>query len=289
VSLSPIWRDVEKTPGHYELSGLESQSQLASDYGLPIYLNIRIIDTNNSGVPASYAQWSFADPRMAEKLENFIRALSSHLRGDIEWVSIGNEVDDYFKAHKDQIGPYRTLLDEIRPTLRKSFPHAQFTVNFTFGGLAGLHDEYKPITDTVDFYSFTYYPMNPDFTFRSPDDAPRDIHKMVEAAGNRKVFFQEIGYASSEQVDSSQAKQACFLQNVFAVLREDHLRIIAAHFVWMSDISLSLVDHFGEYYKLPNSDKFKAFLASLGYFQRDGKPKTAWKIFTEEAPKMRNP
>ena len=286
VSLSPVWKNVEKTPGQYKLSDEEFQSQLASDFKLPIYLNIRIIDTNNSGVPASYAQWSFADPRMAEKLEGLITALASQLHGDIRWVSVGNEVNDYFSAHQDQIAAYRTLLDRIRPTLRKSFPHAEFTVDFTFAGLAGLHKEFKPITDTVDFYSFTYYPMNPDFTFRNPDAARGDIHKMVEAAGNQKVFFQEIGYASSGQVDSSQEKQARFLKNVFAALREYRSHIIAAHFVWMSDIPLSLVDHFGDYYKLPNSEKFKGFLASLGYFQRDGKPKAAWKVFVQDAPKM---
>ncbi len=48
VSLSPIWRDVEKTPGHYELSGLESQSQLASDYGLLIrFLAFDILPFNS--------------------------------------------------------------------------------------------------------------------------------------------------------------------------------------------------------------------------------------------------
>lgn len=289
VSISPIWKYVEKTPGHYNLSDEEHQSQLASDFNLPIYLNIRIIDTNNNGVPAAYAKWSFADPRLAQKLEDLIHALASHLHGDIRWVSVGNEVDDYFKSHQDQIAAYRTLLDRIRPTLKEAFPKAQFTVNFTFGGLAGLHKEFKPITDAVDFYSFTYYPMHGDFTFRNPGVANGDIHKMVEAAGNHKVFFQEIGYSSSKVVASSQAQQAQFLKNVFAALREYRSHIIAAHFVWMSDIALSLVNHFGEYYKLPNSDKFKAFLASLGYFQRDGKPKAAWKVFEQEAPKMAHP
>jgi len=97
------------------------------------------------------------------------------------------------------------------------------------------------------------------------------------------VFFQEVGYASSERVNSSEEKQARFMKNVLEALGQHRGQAIAAHFVWMSDIPLSLVDMFGSYYKLPNSDRFKAFLASLGYFDREGRPKQAWAVFERDA------
>lgn len=59
VSLSPIWKDVEKTG---------RQAKLAREHSLPVYLKSRIIDTNNSALPAPYASWKFDDPRLAKRL-----------------------------------------------------------------------------------------------------------------------------------------------------------------------------------------------------------------------------
>jgi hypothetical protein len=286
TKLSPIWRDIEKAPGEYDFLELESDSQLAGEFKLPIYLTIRVVDTNNTGVPASYAGWSFDDPRMAQKLKEFVVALAPHLHGEVKWVSIGNEVDAYFSEHKNEIAAYRKLLDQVVGTVRETFPGTQYTVNFTFEGLAGFSEEFKPIVDTVDFISLTYYPLNPDFTFRDPAVVRDDIKKMIEAAGSRKVFFQEIGYSSAERLNSSEEKQARFLKNIFEALREFQSHIIAAHFLWMSDIAQSLVDQFGHYYKLPSSENFKAYLATLGYFDRNGRPKAAWKVFQQEAQRM---
>jgi hypothetical protein len=289
MSMSPKWNEIEKSPGHYNFSELESHAQLAAEFKLPVYLNIRIVDTNNRAVPEPYREWSFDDPRMIQALHDLILALGPKLRCDVRWVAIGNEVDSYFKAHRKEIPPYRKLLDNVLGSVRQAFPGALFTVNFTCDALDDLYDNYKPLTDIVEFISLTYYPLRWNFTFRDPSVAHDDIRKIMEAAGSRQVFFQEVGYASGELVDSSQIKQAQFMAGVFLALREFRSRVIAAHFVWMSDIPQSLVDQFGEYYKLPGSDRFKAFLGTLGYFDREGKPKMAWKVFEREARRMAQP
>jgi hypothetical protein len=283
VSLSPTWNTVEKTAGKYEFGDLDFQAKLARENNLPVYLNIRIIDTNNRALPAPYATWNFDDPRLQKRLIDLIQAIGPRVRGQVKWVSIGNEVDSYFSSHGNEIPAYCRLLDGVMSTVRSSFPGALFTVNFTFAGLDQMNREMRPITDKVEFTSLTYYPMNPDFKFRDPKDVPGDFAKMFAAARGKKVFFQELGYASSDRVNSSEEKQARFMSGVLSTLAEHRGQAIAAHFVWMSDIPLSMVEMFGSYYKLPNSDKFKAFLASLGYFDRAGKAKQAWGVFEREA------
>ena len=289
VSLSPIWKDVEKTAGKYDFNELDFNAQLARENNLPIYLNIRIIDTNNRGLPAPYASWNFDDPRLAKRLIDLIHALAPRVRGQIRWISIGNEVDEYFSSHGGEIAAYRTLLDRVLPTVRTSFPGALFTVNCTFHGVDRINTELRPITEITEFTSLTYYPLNPDFTFRDPADVPGDFAKMFQAARGKRVFFQELGYASSERVNSSQEKQARFMKNVLDTLGRHRRQTIGAHFVWMSDIPLAMADKFGEYYKLPNSDRFKAFLASLGYFDRQGRPKQAWTVFEQGAGTLSHP
>ena len=44
-----------------------------------------------------------------------------------------------------------------------------------------------------------------------------------------------------------------------------------------------------EHSRLPNSDKFKAFLASLGYFDREGHPRPGWAVFESEAGMLSHP
>jgi hypothetical protein len=289
VSLSPIWKDVEKTAGSYDFKDLDFQAKLAREHGLPVYLNIRIIDTNNRALPTPYASWKFDDLRLQKPLIDLIQAIAPRVEGQVRWISIGNEVDSYFETHVDEIAAYRRLLDRVMPAVRSSFPKALFTVNFTFSGLGRINKELRPITEITEFTSLTYYPMNSDFTFRDPADVPGDFSKMFEAANGKKVFFQELGYASSEVVNSSEQKQARFMKNVLDTLAHHREQTIGAHFVWMSDIPLSLVNMFGDYYKLPNSDRFKGFLASLGYFDREGKPKQAWAVFEREAAALSHP
>lgn len=285
VPIGSLWSQIEKIPGDYSFGSLEFQSQLASEFRLPIYLNIKIINTDNSGVPAAYAGWSFNDPRMAAKLEDLIRALAPHLHGEVKWVSIGNEVNVYLSQHPDQIAGYAKLMERIKPTLRQVFPGAQFTVNFTFSGLAGFQKQFKPIINTADFISLTYYPLGRDFVYRDPGVVRRDIQKMVKAAGRKKLFLQEVGYSSATRINGSEEKQAQFVRNVFAALREFQSHIIAADFLCMSDLPPAVVDHYAAYYRL-HDENFKAYLGTLGYFNIEGKPKPAWKVFEDEARHM---
>jgi len=289
VSLSPIWKDVEKTPGVWDFGDLDFNAKLAGEHNLPVYLNIRIIDTNNSAVPAAYASWSFDDQRLSRKLIDLIHAIAPRVAGQVRWVSIGNEVDPYFSAHPGQVAAYRRLLQAVLPTVRSSFPGALFTVNFTFHGIGQMNGTLRPISELTEFTSLTYYPSNPDFTFRDPSEVPSDFAKMYAAAHGKRVFFQELGYASSEVCQSSGEQQARWMKAVLDTLAQHRAQTVAAHFVWMSDIPLSLVDQFGQYYKLPNSDKFKGFLASLGYFDREGHPKPAWAVFERKAIALSHP
>src|SRR5579871_3151148 len=120
ISLSPIWKDVEKASGKYEFGDLDFQAKLAREHGMAVYLNIRIIDTNNRALPAPYASWKFDDPRLTKRLIDLMHALAPRVDGQVQWISIGNEVDSYFSAHGDEIAAYRRLLDSVMPTVRSS-------------------------------------------------------------------------------------------------------------------------------------------------------------------------
>jgi hypothetical protein len=149
-------------------------------------------------------------------------------------------------------------------------------------------DRYRALTDLSDFVSFTYYPLNADFSMRDPGAVRGDLNRMLDAAGGKRIYIQEIGYASADRLNSSPQKQAEFYRNAFAALRENQNRIIGATFLFMSDFSRAVVDYLGAYYGASGSENFKAYLQTLGIFERNGTPKPAFEVFREQATALKN-
>jgi hypothetical protein len=122
---------------------------------------------------------------------------------------------------------------------------------------------------------------------RPVSDLRPDVDRMIEAAGDRRLYIQEIGYASAERLHSSPRQQADFYATAFDILGDRSDRIIGATFLFMSDLAQSVVDSLGGYYQLANSANFKAYLQTLGVLEQSGAPKPAWTVFRREALSMR--
>ena len=284
---APKWNEFERSNGRFDLNDdADAIGEFAEEANLPIALNLRIVDTNQRSMPKAYERWSFDDERMAERVRAALRAFPRSYKTRSRIVAIGNEINGYFGSHRNEIAAYATLIGRVRDTVRSEFPNAQFTVNFTFDAVDDI-DRYRAITSQTDLASFTYYPLNADFTMRPPSELARDVSRMLDASDDKRLYIQEIGYASAERLHSSPARQAEFYSNAFALLREHRDRIVGATFLFMSDLPRLVVDYLGLYYRLPNSDNFKAYLGTLGVMQRDGTPKPAWEVFRRAATAMK--
>jgi hypothetical protein len=285
---SPKWDEFEKSEGKYDLNDdADAIGEFADEKNLPIALCFRIVDTNQRSMPDAYERWRFDEERTAERLRSALRAMPRVYKERTRYLAIGNEVNEYFNSRGGEIAAYATLMRRVLDTVRQEFPNAQFTVNFTFSAVGGM-DRYRAITDLTDFSSFTYYPLNADFTMRDPSVVRGDIGRMLSASGDRQLYIQEIGYASAERLNSSPQKQAEFYRNAFATIREQRNRMIGATFLFMSDFSQFIVDFLAGYYGAANSENFKAYLQTLGIFERDGTPKPAVEVFRREALSLRD-
>jgi hypothetical protein len=287
LHVAPTWESFEKSSGRFDLSGdAEAIGEFAQEHDLPIALNLRIVDTNRRSIPKPYAGWRFDDERLADRLRAALRAFPAAYKRHTRLLALGNEVDGYLSQHRDEIAGYAELIRGVAPTAHEEFPHAQLTVNFTFGAAAD-YARYGAIARLTDFASFTYYPLNADFTMRPVSDLRPDVDRMIEAAGDRRLYIQEIGYASAERLHSSPRQQADFYATAFDILGDRSDRIIGATFLFMSDLAQSVVDSLGGYYQLANSANFKAYLQTLGVLEQSGAPKPAWTVFRREALSMR--
>ena len=288
IHIAPKWDSFEKSSGKYDFDeATQAAGEFAGSHNLPIALNLRVVDTNQRSMPKAYEKWGFAEARTAERLREALRSFNAVYKRQTRILAIGNEIDKYLGSHQSEIGDYATLLRNVIDTARQEFPNAQITVNFTIDAL-GQMDRYRAITDLTDIASFTYYPLNPDFTMRDPSTARGDIERMIAAAGGKRVYFQEIGYASADRLKSSPQKQAEFYQNTFAALREHRGQVAGATFLFMSDLSRLVVEYLGIYYRAANSANFKAYLQTLGLVERNGTPKPAWDVFQRETLALRD-
>ena len=282
----PTWSSIERDGGRFEFADLDLQVALAERAGVPLALNLRILDAGQRAMPAAYARWNLDDRRMVDRLNAVLVAVAARTKGLVRWITLGNEVDSYFNSRRADIAPYARLLERVSDQVRGLFPNAQLSVNFT-AGAAGQMDRYQAIVDQLDVISFSYYPLNADFTMREPSVADADIRQMVGAVPDKLVLFQEIGYASATRLNSSEARQAQFLERAFKALRAHADRIVHARFLFMADLPQPVVDSLASYYKAPNSENFKAYLETLGLFDQRGRPKAAWAVFEREARALR--
>ncbi|MBM3738430.1 MAG: hypothetical protein FJW39_21830 [Acidobacteria bacterium] len=69
---------------------------------------------------------------------------------------------------------------------------------------------------------------------------------------------------------------------MFAALRANP-GVMAANFVWMSDLPDSVVEDLTKYYSLAGNSNFREYLATLGYFDKNGRAKPAWDVLRREA------
>jgi len=287
VYSSPKWNELEPKPGKYDFEDLDFDIAKCDQYNLPLVVNLRIVDTNQRSMPDDLKGLSFADRKLRDRLLALIGALGPRLRTRSNWILIGNEINPYFNSHPNEVADYAALFRAAASRLKQLAPQTQVSTTLTFDGLASANSTLKPILDHADFLSLTYYPLTPDFNLRDVEDVDGDFSRMLAAAGGRKILLQEVGCPSSPLNRSSEQKQAALFAKVFDNLETHSAHFIAANFFLMSDLADSLVATFAQYYGLPNVDRFKAFLKTLGMFDDQGTPKASWETFRQRATRLK--
>jgi hypothetical protein len=286
VYLSPKWQDLEPSPGKYVFKDIDFQVKQAEDANLPLVLNLRVIDTANRPIPSDLRDLSFADPRMIERLDRLIDEITPHLKGRLAYLLIGNEVDAYFRARPAEITPYLTLFSAAKLHARTRLNQVATSLTITIDGLPETSGALRPLIDAGDFFSITYYPLDANFKVKDPSVVNSDVEKILRAAGNKQVLFQEFGYPSSEKNGSSQEKQARFVANFLDAVSHHQGRIIGANLLFMCDFSNSVTADLAKSYNMPNAERFSAFLQTLGLFDGNGVPKKSWAVFSKKVSEV---
>lgn len=291
------WSSLEPTAGNFsssEFDNLNSAIANAQTRGVVQFIGIQLINTTARELPADLATLAFDDPSVRTRFRALLDRVVTPNAGKIRYLSIGNEVDAYLRAHPTEWPAYKTLYDDAVQYAHTLDPAIKVGVTGTAdGALLQSPTELQTLNAMSDVIILTYYPLQFDaqgtVTVRSPTVAASDFPSMLNFAGNKQLVLQEVGYPSAAANGSSEAMQAQFVTNVFAAWRASNGKIPFLNYFVLHDFTQQMCDDFGVYYGLPGNASFKAFLCSLGLRKDDGTPRAAWSVFQNEAAQSNLP
>jgi hypothetical protein len=286
--LSYTWSAIEPTNGQLSVTGIKADIQNVQTLGVAnkFLLGLQCINTTSKEVPADLKTTAWDAPTMIARFHQVIDALAANVSpSSITWISIGNEVDVYL-ASTNQWILYKTFYDDAVAYIHVKLPGVKVGVTFTFDGASGTGGaNFTALNTSSDAIVLTYYPLGANFHPRGGMSAVTDLPAMVTMAGSRPLVLQEFGYpADAQYLGSSETEQGDFIANGLATWSGiGGNKIPFLNIFLMHDFTQALCDYYGQYYGLPNSAEFKAYLCSIGLRKADGTPKAGWNAFTKAA------
>lgn len=269
------WTDIETSPGEFSTALLDIADSYYASVGLKMELQLAPINTTAKEVPTDLVGVDFDDPILINRFKIFLDTVLNHFPNiTLVALNIGNE-SDIFLAQKPEAeqNAFRDFLYEILPyTKDKYFELYQKELNvgttFTHSGLVD-YEFTKVINDSMDVVTLTYYPLNSDFTVQDTSVVQHDFEEIVDLYPNKKIYFAECGYPSSEICNSSEQKQADFYTAVFKAWDQFSIQIPYITVFKTTDWDSSAVVSFAEYYGV-SDQRFTEYLRTLGVRTWDG-------------------
>jgi len=287
------WGEIEPTYGERNWVWQDALMGYRFHEGFEVSLAVNVIHTTRRGpLPEDLKGKAFDDPEFIDRFSEFILEVLD--RYPVQYLSIGNEVNDYFVNHRDEIPAYKTFFLTVRDRIHEEHPDVKVAMTFAY------HDaERMNAVDIIrelnlgDFLPVTLYLYNPPFNFdRDPAELEAYLDRVLDLAGEKRAAFVEIGWNTSESLSGNESDQEEFVREAFRLLAlyRDRIEFLA----WF-DLHDSLPENAYESaltFLPPNApqisdevfmDDFVDFLTYLGLRNSDGTPKLGWFAFQEEA------
>jgi len=283
TELALQWDDLEPAPGGLGvLSGGGADAEwlsIANTYypaiDLPLMLCINPIDTNQRRAPADLSATAWDDPALLARFT----ALLDHVAAQtpdihVIGVSLGNEVDALLADDADACAAYLRFFVAARDHAHTLWPGAPVGVKLTAAGLLNGGPPATTLAAAGDAVMVNYYPLTDAFRVETPAAVRRTLARLLAAAGDRPLWFTELGCPSGRAGGSNEAAQAEFFKN-FGRWRASHATQVPRVCVtWLNDIGDETADtRVGDYGV--SAPAFRAYLATLGVQRQDGSPKQA--------------
>ncbi|HVN78503.1 MAG TPA: hypothetical protein VMW38_05850 [Terriglobia bacterium] len=287
LSLPLDWRDIEVHPGIYRNPYLKIANNYYPPKKVAVDLAIRPVSTNRKSVPDDLTLLAFSDAQMIsrfQKLMDFVFSQTSQLT--LSSIVIGAECDLYFKKDETLWKQYTVFCKSIAKYLRTRKAGVPIAFEATYPGLVGTcKEELKTLNQFSDVVGVSYYPVGANFVVKDPSTVKDDFQAITSIYPNRKLYFYQFGYPSSQILNSSEEKQAKFIEAAFAAWDAYATQIGMINFTPMTDCSEKETASQAHYFGLTQNSGFSEFLQTLGLrrYPKSGEDKPAFLALQREA------
>jgi hypothetical protein len=206
------------------------------------------------------------DPEFRELWVEEARTLAREFRP--LYISLGNEVNDYFFLHPDDLDDYVSLVGEAYSAIKQVSPETEVMVVFSYTHLIDNEqwDLFQEFHDKVDLFGLTTYPWK---HFDSPEEIPQDYYTRISEYTSLPLGFTEIGWISSgEGSEEEQARYLASFPRLVEGLDVEMVNWLFLHETGFSGLSASITE--------PET-------ASISLKNRDGSPKEVYSVWLDLA------
>jgi hypothetical protein len=252
--------------------------------GLKLSLSILPVSTTINFLPSNLTSTPFDNSLLICRFQLMLAQVAAWTP-NITFISIqvGNELDAYGSAVNASFwSQYYTFLTSVVPTVHSLFPGSKVSITGTLYGATGNSSNViaqaglEALWTACDMIDVTYYPLNTDYSVKSPSVVNGDIGGLVSLYTSTPIYFNEIGYPSGTVGGGSEALQETFYQNVVLTWNQYRSNILHMAFVRLNDYSYAAAQAEAANYGLGSNANFINYLQTLGLVNYDGANKAAF-------------
>jgi hypothetical protein len=166
---------------------------------------------------------SLSDPEFRRLWTEEAESLASEFKPD--YMSLGNEINDYFYLHPEELDAYLSLLGGVYSAVKEASPKTKIMVVFSLTHLID-NDQWDMLSrfeDSVDAIGLTTYPWK---HFDDPKDISQDYYTRIEQHTSKPIAFTEIGWTSSQESGSSEEEQSRFLLRFLELTKDLDIEMV---------------------------------------------------------------
>jgi len=233
---------------------------------------------------------------MLERWENYLEAFLPRYGDYIDFLNIGNEVNNYFGKHYKEWKDYVEFFKRGSEVIQRLKPRIMIGIVLVeerrehFWKAVGPHCDHLAITYYTPCSMFGKSPTADALDKNSKTYFGKTLDEAVRVAGKKKVLVTEIGCATHPALDSSPELQAQFIEALFQWLRGKEDKILGMSWLAAIDWPYEGTKKALKGYLDPallKHEPFMRFLTSLGLRYEDGSKKPGYHAFKREIGRYR--
>lgn len=294
---------LEPRPGQYVWTGATDDKFLAHlkevrEWGYKVSITFTNVHMDQKHLPEYLKGKRFNDPYFLERWQKYLEVFLSRYGDYIDYLNIGNEVNNYFGKHYNEWGDYLEFFRQGEKVIRRMKPKIKVGIVLVESQRESYWKQVEPYCDHM---AITYY--TPCSAFGKSPTAEaldknhykyfgRTLNESLRVAGGKKILITEIGCATHPDIDSSPELQVQFIKALFEWLAGREDRIAGMSWLSPTDWPYEATQKALQGYLDPAAlqhESFMKYLTSLGLKYEDGREKPGYAAFKNGIIQYRKP